>query len=178
LPHEPDALDTTPLDSAAIMARTLKDHKRGVVPVGTERITVAVDVGKWLIHWTAIAWRMDGRGHVLDYGRHDVPSQELGAERAILTALRELRDGIFRDGWKCGNKTLTANMHWYDSGYMTDVVYAFCKESGPLHMPSDGLGSSQELRSYSKPKTTGTLVKHIGEGFHIAVIPAPAGTGR
>jgi phage terminase large subunit GpA-like protein len=172
LPHESDALDTTPLDSAAIMVRTLKGHKRGIVPAGTERITVAVDVGKWLLHWCAVAWRMDGKGHVLDYGRHDVPSQELGAEKAILTALRELRDGVFREGWRLGDKTLTANMHWYDSGYMTDIVYAFCRESGATHMPSDGLGSSQELRTYSKPKTTGTTVKFIGEGFHIAIIPA------
>lgn len=175
LPHEPSALDTTPLDAHAIAARTLKGSLKGVVPTGTEFITVAIDVGKWVMYWTAIAWTRSGGCHVFDYGPHGVSTDALGEEIAILAALKELRDG-FATGWPEGDpksgKIRTANAIWVDSGYQTDIVYKFIRESGAPYLPSDGLGSSQELRQYTKPKTTGAMVKQIGEGYHIAVIPA------
>jgi phage terminase large subunit GpA-like protein len=175
IPHEPSALDTTPLDASAIAARVLPGSQKGVIPPGTDFITVAIDVGKWVMYWTAIAWTRDGRGHVFDYGPHGVSTDALGEEIAILAALRELKEG-FDTGWREGDpktgKLRHANAIWVDSGYQTDIVYRFTREAGGVYLPSDGLGSSQELRQYSKPKTTGATVRYVGEGFHIAVIPA------
>lgn len=172
IPYEPGALDTTPLEYTAIMARTKPKHLRGVIPENSDYITVGVDVGKRLLYWTAIAWRRNGDGHVLDYGRQEVASDQLGEKRAIMIALRELRDNTLRDGWQLGDERVPANTHWIDSGYQTDVIYEFCRESGAAYLPVDGLGTAHELKKYTKPKTTGTTVRKIGEGYHIAVIPA------
>lgn len=171
LPHEPNAMDAVPLDAAAIINRKLPNAK-GTVPDKTELITVGIDVGKWLIHWCAVAWRKDGSLiNVFDYGRQEVPSQQLGPERAVLQALRELRE-IFAAGWPQGEVQKTPNAAWVDSGYLTDVIYNFATESGSPWMAADGYGSAQDRKQfYSKPKTTGATVRHIGEGYHFAYQP-------
>jgi hypothetical protein len=55
---------------------------------------------------------------------------------------------------------------------MTDVVYAFCRESGNRFLPSVGRGASQQHDQwYNRPTQTGSIVKHLGEGFHINWLP-------
>lgn len=170
LPHQASAMDSTPLEVAAIVARTAYGGK-GIAPPGASIITVGCDVGKYLLHWCAVAWFKGGSGHVIDYGRQEVASAHLGVERAIQAALRELRDG-FAEGWKHGDQMKPPNAVWVDAGYMTDVVYTFIRESRAPYMASDGLGQGQEYRtSYSRPKTTGAIVKLVGEGYHFAALP-------
>ncbi len=171
LPHEPSAMDATPLDVAAIINRKLPTA-RGIVPDKAEIITVGIDVGKWLLHWCAVAWRKDGSLiHVVDYGRQEVASQQLGPERGVLQALRELRE-VFAEGWPQGEVKKSPNAAWLDSGYLTDVIYGFVNESGSPWMAADGYGTAQDRRqTYSKPKSTGATVRFIGEGYHFAYQP-------
>jgi hypothetical protein len=62
---------------------------------------------------------------------------------------------------------------WVDAGYTTEVVYAFCRESGERFRPSIGRGAAQQHRQwYNRPTQTGAIVKHIGEGFHGNWLPA------
>lgn len=172
LPHEPAVVDSTPLEAAAIIGRMI-EQPRGHIPPGTDFISVGVDVGKWLLHWVAVCFNKSGTlQHVHDYGRIEVASNELGEQRAILQALRELRDTM-RAGWRITDTdSRSPDAVWVDSGYQSETVYAFIRESGRGYMASDGYGSGQEHHQhYNRPKTTGAVVKLIGDGYHFSAQP-------
>lgn len=62
---------------------------------------------------------------------------------------------------------------WIDAGYMTPVVYAFCRESGDPYRPAIGRGAAQQHRQwYNRPTRTGSVVKHLGEGYHLNKLKA------
>jgi hypothetical protein len=66
-----------------------------------------------------------------------------------------------------------ADQVWVDAGYTTEVVYTFCRESGERFRPSIGRGAAQQHRQwYNRPTQTGSIVRHIGEGFHGNWLPA------
>jgi len=53
-----------------------------------------------------------------------------------------------------------------DAGYMTEVVYAFCREVGDRYRPAVGRGADQQSRQWQgRVSQTGSVVKHVGEGF-------------
>src|SRR5687767_15075493 len=65
-------------------------------------------------------------------------------------------------------ETKVPDMVWIDAGYMAPVVYAFCREAGGRYLPSVGRGAAQQRAQwYNRPTQTGSLVKYIGEGFHL-----------
>ncbi len=65
---------------------------------------------------------------MVDYGRIEVASPDLGVEQALTLALREFRDRVL-EGWsREQEKPMLPNTVWIDAGYMTDVVYKFCRE--------------------------------------------------
>jgi hypothetical protein len=148
---------------------------RGIVPASTQRLTMALDLGKYLVHWIVVAWSPGAAGHIVDYGRTEVASQDLGVEQALLVALRECRD-IALGGWLVGSTAgapLAPHQVWIDSGYMPAIVYNFCRESGERFAPAVGRGAGQQRRQwYNRPTSTGSVVVHIGEGFHFNWLPA------
>ncbi len=91
-----------------------------------------------------------------------------------MVALRQFR-AMIAEGWPVGvigGDTLKPQVTLIDAGYMTDVVYAFCRESGNRFLPSVGRGASQQHQQwYNRPTQTGSVVKHLGEGFHINWLP-------
>jgi hypothetical protein len=95
-------------------------------------------LGKFLSHWTAVAWSPNpATGLVLDYGV-EVASESLGVEQAIMVALRELKE-MFMEGWPIGSadgERGQPQQVWIDAGYQTPVVYAFCRASGERFMPA------------------------------------------
>ena len=95
-------MSQTTLEVNELVARMI-DLPRGIVPTRTARITVGVDLGKFLSHWIAVSWSPNpATGHVLDYGRVEVASESLGVEQAIMVALRELEE-MFMEGWPIGS---------------------------------------------------------------------------
>jgi phage terminase large subunit GpA-like protein len=167
LPSKPAAIDVHQLDAQLIGRRTGQDPK-GRIPTGSVGVTVGIDLGKWLCHWTAIAWRAQGTPHVFEYGRIEVPSAELGAELGIRAALRQFRDEVLAKGWESDERPRGSDMTLVDSGDYTGVAYAFCEESGTRFLPSKGFGAGQDQsRSYREVKTTGSIVVQIGEGYHV-----------
>ena len=87
----------TSLESTELAGR-MNDLPRGVVPKGTRCLTAAIDLGKYLTHWIVVAWGPEAACHVVDYGRIEVASEDLGVEQATLVALREFRVLIL-EGW-------------------------------------------------------------------------------
>ena len=105
-----------------------------------------IDLGKYLAHWVLVAWSEDASGHIVDYGRVEVPSDHLGVEKAIMVALREFRDQAVA-GWPIENangEKRSPQQIWIDAGYMTSVVYSFCREAGSRYMPAVGRGAAQQ----------------------------------
>jgi len=157
------------------LAGRIGDYPRGVVPEESLCITAAVDLGKYLAHWIVVAWHPEASGHVVDYGRIEVASDDLGVEQAILVVLREFRS-MALEGWPAqtpGGKAMFPSQVWIDAGYMTPVVHTFCRDSGERFRPAIGRGAAQQHRQwYNRPTHTGAIVKHLGEGYHINLLPS------
>ncbi len=174
VPVAPTKWAQTSLESTELAGRMI-NLARGVVPKDTQWLTGAVDLGKYLAHWIVIAWLPEATCHIVDYGRTEVASEDLGVEQATLVALREFR-ALVGERWPMGaigGEPMIPAMVWIDSGYMTQVVYTFCRESGNRFLPAIGRGAAQQHRQwYNRPTRTGGIVKHIGEGFHINRIRA------
>ena len=174
LPVVPDALDVAPLDARVLCARQ-SGYARGIVPPDTKFLTIGIDCAKWLCHWVLIAWADDATGFIVDYGVIEVQTRSLGVERGLTVALHDFRDQIMA-GWPVGatDERRVPDQVWIDSGYQTDVIYGFCREvregGYDRFRPTKGFGETQQLTPrYGRPKTTGKLVRFIGQDFHIVV---------
>lgn len=174
IPVAPSKWSETSLEAHQLAGRMV-DLPRGVAPAGAQCLTAAVDLGKYLAHWIVVAWSEGASGHIVDYGRIEIASDDLGVEQAALVALREFRDMV-RQGWPigaAGGEPMIPHEVWIDAGYLTPVVYAFCRESGVQFRPAIGRGVAQQHRQwYNRPTRTGAIVKHIGEGFHLNYLRA------
>jgi phage terminase large subunit GpA-like protein len=173
IPVAPSSWKETELESHELAARTV-DIPRGVVPESATVLTAAVDLGKYLDHWIVVAWSPGPKAHVVDYGRTEVATDSFGVEKGTMVALREIRE-MMKAGWPKGNASgekMVPRAVWVDAGYMTEVVYSFCRESGRPFFPAVGRGAAQRQQNYSKPTQHGSVTRHIGEGFHINFIPA------
>jgi phage terminase large subunit GpA-like protein len=172
IPTSPTHWSETPLALMELAAR-MDAVPRGLVPNDARVLTAALDIGKYLCHWVVVAWSEGATGHVVDYGRIEVASRDLGVEQGVLVALKEFGDRVL-EGWpRIGTPTaahLIPDKVWIDSGYMTDVVYAYCRQTTPPRrfFPAIGRGAAQQRHQwYNRPTRTGSIVQHIGEGFHI-----------
>lgn len=178
LPHKPETVDLTQLDATIVASRVTLD-KKGIVPSGYGGMTVGVDVGIWLCHWTASAWKDADTPHVVEYGVQEVKSDQLERDRALLVALRSLRDGVFEKGFESDEGRVVPDTVLIDSGYagkesehLEKVVYAFCAESNEKcgrrrYLPAKGWGDGQ----YKHPVEKGKRVREIGREWHAARMP-------
>lgn len=167
LPWKNEAEDLTQLEPMLLAKRIDRNEPRGHVPADAELLTVGIDIGKRLCHWVALATKHAGTPHVVDYGRIEVASDELGPERAIRAALLDFRDQVLAKGWPGINGDWTPAMTLIDSGWMSKDVYAVCRESPGL-MPAKGFGwGSEDRREYKAPRQTTDAVALIGAGLHV-----------
>jgi phage terminase large subunit GpA-like protein len=147
LPSEAESVTLSEMDAMSITRRSI-DAPRGRVPADAAEITIGIDIGKWLSHWVAVAWRPGGSPHVVEYGRLEVPSREMSEEAAILSSLRTFRDGVCIPGWTPvgGGANISPRLVLVDSGAWEPTIVAFCVESGPGFLPSKGFGVQQLQR--------------------------------
>ena len=172
LPFVGDKTEDVPLDALVIGSRT-NPFERGKIPSGTSWITCGVDVGKWWVHWSAIAWFVDGTSQVIAYGQIAVETATLGEEIAIQKALRAFRD-LEKTGWQNPDGTRRrADRVVVDSGYKTNIVYQFVLESGQgRYWAGDGRGqSSRKAAAYQHPKQITTQTPIIGDQYHVSIQP-------
>lgn len=175
LPVLPSRWEETALQEETITHR-LAAWRQGLVPAEATHLTAAIDLGKYLCHWTLVAWLPGARGHIVDYGRIEVASTDLGVEKALLLALEQFKDQAI-EGWEQAlapnaapdskPQRVVPEVIWVDAGYMTEVVYAFCRRWDGIY-PSVGRGASQQRQQwYNRPTSTGSVVKLIGEAYHM-----------
>lgn len=139
-PFKPSQTSLSAMDPQAVTRRTL-DEPRGRVPSGAGRITIGIDVGKYLCHWVAVAWLPNATPHVIEYGRKEVATNDLGEERAILSALRSFRDEDAK-GWPADDGTRKPSLVCVDAGNWQDIILTFCAES-PGYQACKGFGIRQ-----------------------------------
>ena len=177
LPVASSKSDVTSLPLHELTHR-IHPYPKGIVPPGAKLLTCGIDLGKYLAHWVIVAWSEGATGHIVDYGRLEIASPDLGVEKAILLALREFHEQM-KEGFpvhETPEQRLPLQLIWIDAGYMTDVVYNFVRgHPGRRILPAVGRGAAQQRQQwYNRPTSTGSVVKHIGEGFHINLLEGSA----
>ena len=179
LPVLPSRYAETAIQAEEI-TRRLGVWPRGILPAKTQHVTAAIDLGKYLCHWIVVAWQPRATGHIVDYGRIEVASVDMGVEKALSLALREFGE-MCCEGWRKAKtdddptqlgEPLLPDIILIDAGYQIDVVYNFCSDATGFHA-AVGRGATQQRQQwYNRPTATGSIVKHIGEGFHVNWIRA------
>lgn len=164
LPHVADAKEVNKLSFHDIAARVMQGVLWGLLADDTQDLTVGVDVGKYTLHWSAVGWRRvaaeaaeimqgaTGGGGITpqlpEYGRMEVPSNEMGEELALRMTLRRLRDEVLINGWRRvgGGDPVKPLVITVDAGYQQAIVMDFVAESEALGLPVKavkGLGERQ-----------------------------------
>jgi len=177
-PWVPPDVDLSALDFEAVKRRVSK-LPRGLVPPDAQFLTVGVDLGKWLAHWIAIAWRAGGSSHIVDYGVFEIASEELGSEKATLIALRSFGDLCLTGFTRSEGPPMVPGQVWIDSGWAEtqEVVYRFARETAPgvgagRFLPSKGYGEGQHInRTYRAPGKKTRDIRVIGVGYHMTRLP-------
>lgn len=176
IPYDPPGLDIVPLTEKDVYGTSLANLRRGIVPPETVKMSAGVDIRGTQLHYCVIAWRGTGSGHVVDVGIVPIQHKKHGSKRAILTALRKLRDEILEVGYKADSsseKVYKPQVVFIDAGWNTDVVRLFVREclSGGLrrYFPSFGRGQSQPKGkgSYVHPQRASDKTPFIGEEMHL-----------
>lgn len=162
VPPKSRTVDVTGFDAVQVITQRMTTETKGVPPAGTQIIAVGCDVGAWLCHWTAIALGTNGRVHVLEYGKIEVPQQIMAVEAAVVNALRQLRDEIIKPGFAGIVPALTL----VDAGFLQSAVSSFCAESGAGFIASKGYGQSMGNRRLVRQ--TGSKVIGVGENYEVA----------
>lgn len=161
--------ETAQVHEVEVLQRVESGLALGVAPSWTQAVTVGVDVGRHALHWCATAWSAEATGHTMAYGVVDVDTASLGEERAVLQALRTLRDRVGAGFSETSGKVHRPTMGLVDSGFRDDIVMQFAAdaESRGVWWPSKGRGIGQELQAYARPKSQGGTVLKIGDHWHL-----------
>ncbi|MCG6158338.1 terminase gpA endonuclease subunit [Rubinisphaera margarita] len=173
LPVVPNRWEETALQAEEI-TRRVSIWPPGVVPPGTEYLTAAMDLGKYLCHWIIVAWQEDASGYIVDYGRLEVASEDLGLEPALLLAMQEF-SGLVRMRLPMGidenepsrieDNRKAFDAAWIDAGYMTETVYKFCRNK-PGIFPAVGRGATQISTRWDHPSNSKrSRLRGVGEGY-------------
>lgn len=161
VPYVNEALEQSKLDANAIMARATS-VPRGTPPEWAVGLTLGIDIGKHAGHWALLAWGAGGEVAVVDYGVIEIPSREIGTERAIPLALWQFKEERVDPGWG----GLVPAVKLVDSRYRPDEVRGFTAAAREGWLATVGYGSTQRS-TYTHPKSKTGQVRVIGEQWHI-----------
>lgn len=163
-----------------LLQQSVKGYMRGIIPDWAEVLTVGVDVGKWLHHWCAVAWAKDGTAHIIDYGRCECPSEELGPVAGIKAGLNAVHELTLNLGWQKKDGTvMQRDIGFVDTGWnpdeQSDLIISWCRNKKSNWWPAKGLGHSQggfrARRMYIEPKGRSQTVLEIGDQWHTVALP-------
>ncbi len=161
-PPESNEIET--LKESDIAAR-VNGFAHQVVPPWTKFLVEGVDVGARNIHYSVLAVGADFTCALVDYGllftmatpealhKNATPDERLALEQRIKSTLEQRRDEE-RDGIYVtpAGEIVHVDLHLVDSHWLTDVVLAFVRESGPRWRASFGFSYASNNRKYSAPK--------------------------
>jgi hypothetical protein len=169
MPFDDDVSDDFRLNTAELILRG-DDRARGAVPKESKAVTVGIDVGKWSLHWIAMAWSGDGSPHTIDYGVRDVHSRDMDTEVALDAAMRSLAEEI-DGGFGPTGAPVVPDAVWIDSGYKASIVYRVAMDRPRMWMAVKGFGWGQDSIRYRTVKRSKS-VRIVGENYHIVRLAA------
>lgn len=166
-PEDADQGIATTLTAAKVQGR-ISDTLQRQLPAETERITIGIDVGKYLCHWTKIAWAPEATGTIIDYGiietvNIDRHSDEQAIELAIASALE-----IFAEEQLALDPQLRPDLCLIDSGTFTSAVYEASRRIGRPFFPAKGIGSQFRMPNSTNTKTQTHLYEEAYSTYRIA----------
>lgn len=173
LPENQDALGLTP----KLVASRCSGYAQGIVPAGAVRITRGIDVGARELHSVTKAWMDSGDSYVVDYARIPVeaPTGDLrdpdsparkALEMAVMQALRVAHSEAEAFPYKDSDgEERYVDLTLVDSGFLPDVVYLFCRQSGPRYKPTKGFGTRQGQKRYAAPRQKSKLTKPMHQCY-------------
>lgn len=124
-----------------LVAGRINERTRRVCPDDTDKVTVAVDVGKRFLHWAIMAHLSNGASLIVDYGVHIVSGYtQVGVEEAIKLALTELADDLEAPMTTDSGDELMLDLGGVDVGTeWREAIVDWCKARGPLWVAVRGL---------------------------------------
>ncbi len=175
VPYEQKGIEKFHLDFNAVKRKTAPKYTKGVVPDGFDFLSTGVDMGKRLAHWTTTAWCNEtGCGHVIDYGRVEVPSDAVDVDQAIEIALNEIKE-MCETGWmRIGGELVSPSQVWIDAGWQKerkgqrDAIYDWVRSCGnqDKYRPTLGRGQRKGNSKYVKPAQMNQAIPFVGEEYH------------
>lgn len=184
LPYLPSLDVDAPLSDEQVKRRA-DTYPRGQVPEWAKFLAVGTDVGLHLMHYVVMAAGDDGRFHIVDYGRIDVPGRDFDAKVAIGKGLDQLRD-LCAAGWvqQGSGVARTPDAVTVDSRWERDTVLAWCHRahqgaapgSRRRYWPMRGFGTGKNqyrMTPYKTPPKKSLRVRLLGEEYHVERVVAP-----
>jgi hypothetical protein len=174
-PPEETAVVESGLEPRRIQTKT-NNHPRRVIPPGVVLLTQGIDCRKIALHWVVRGWQMDGTGHTIDYGIHEVRGTVYGSDegvdvairRAILERIEETKETkyIHHDD---ENRTMAVDLTLVDAAWRTPAVYGACHEAGVGVMPIMGFGKSDGcVQANFHDALRSTVDKKPGDGWFLS----------
>lgn len=113
------------------VSKRLSGADEFVVPAATRALTVFVDLGKYRLHWSAVASMANASAQVVAYGFWSVGGvNQVGTEQAILVALRDLEDFLASRPWRYpSGEVRKIDLFGVDAGNWNTVAYQFVQQS-------------------------------------------------
>lgn len=125
----------TKITEKILEMKVTPDIPRGVIPAGTERLTLGIDVGQDVLFWLVTAWRKGFNGHIVAYGTY--PEQPVGLFAAanvprsladmypktdlkyrLEKAVNAIIDGVLLEEWKTeSGETMTVDRALIDANW-------------------------------------------------------------
>lgn len=167
IPYSPVGQDAVDLSIEDVVQRH-SGFGKGQIPSTCSHVTIGVDVNKFKLHWTAIAWQQDGTGFVIDYGIQELAADKQKFQTAITIGMKLLHSKIGR-GWSSANY----DRAYVDCRWETDDVIKAIKALGDKRWrPIQGFGQGHwKSRTYQDPARIRKGIVWIGTGAHELVVP-------
>jgi hypothetical protein len=173
-----------PINGTAVAER-LNRLNRGIVPLDATTLTASIDVQQEILFWTVMAWDASGGGSIVDYGTF--PPQpvnrfsasdpnpslsqrfpNLPMEARIYAGLEEIAKTVLLKSWKRdGEGVLTIEKALVDSGYETDTVYKWVRETSAKHIVLASKGWSARASSKQIDEWGASPGDKVGKGWRL-----------
>jgi hypothetical protein len=173
-----------PIDGTAVAER-LNRLPRGIVPIDATTLTASIDVQQEILFWTVVAWDASGGGSVIDYGTYPPqpvnrfsasdPNPSLSQrfptlpmEARLYAGLEEIAKSILLKTWnRDGGGTLTIEKALVDSGWSSETIYKWVRESSAksILLPSKGYFCGATSRPMSE--WAASLGDRTGNGWRL-----------
>lgn len=161
-PYQNVSAESEPLDSKVVRRRT-DQWSRNVVPHDTQKLVIGADVGRWKIHWAAVALREGGRLHVVNYGEWDVCRiTEDDVSTRLIAAIDEMNEELVLPGFPVEGRAES----WVPDKVIFDGRYQTHDVARGLRSIGSRLFRSRCLPAFGIGRSTGSNASGFREKTH------------